>query len=426
VRDLIFRLQPGGAITGTVSDEDSQPVVGAQVEAIPAGHGNRSGISASVQTNDLGAYRLFGIPAGKYYVMATGNRPIVSKGQTDEVYLPTLYPGTADAGQALPVEVRAGDEQSGIDLSLILTRGVSVRGRVVMPSAAKSPAGAYVQLQPRDVPPDLPLMLRQYGGGSQDGKGIFEIRGVPPGAYSLFANWGDDKGFYHGQVPVDVGNDNLEGVAVTLLPGFSVPGRVNADRGIPLDFTQLNLYLEPLGTASVGVGGAKIKPDGSFVFENVFEGDYRLHVAGFPEEFYVKSAQWGGSDALSSGLNVGRDSGGTLVVGLALDGGRVDGVVIDDKQPVPGAFVVLIPDPPGRSRDDLYSQTSADRLGRFSLRGLPPGDFKLFAWEPGESVPYRDADFLKNCENRGTHVHINANQQQSVQLDLILGADEPQ
>src|SRR5271157_4660290 len=425
VHDLIFRFQPGGVITGTVYDEDSQPVVGAQVQAFPAGHGNRSGISAAAQTNDLGGYRLFGIPAGKYYVVAMGIRGFPSKAPADEVYLPTLYPGTSDAGQALPVEVRAGDEQGGIDLSLILTRGVSVRGRVIMPSAAKSSGGAYVQLLPRDASLDLPQGLSQYGAVSQDLKGNFEIHGVPPGAYNLSANWGNDKGFYHGQVPVDVGNDNLEGVAVTLLPGFSLPGRVIADPGLPLDFSQLNIYLEPAGTAGVGAGGAKINPDGTFLFENVFEGDYRLHVSGFPEEFYVKSARWGGSDALSSGVNVSRDLGGTLVIGLALDGGRVDGVVMNDKQPVPGALVALVPDPPNRSREDLYSQTSADRMGRFSMRGLPPGDFKVFAWEPGENMAYRDPDFIKNYENRGAHVHVQVKEQQSVQLDLIPAEDEP-
>ncbi len=427
VHDLIFRLQPGGVITGTVYDEDSQPVVGAQVQAFPAGHGNRSGISAAAQTNDLGGYRLFGIPAGKYYVVATGSPAFGFKAPTDEVYLPTLYPGTSDAGQALAVEVRAGDEQRGINLDLILTRGASVRGRVIMPAAAKSSAGAYVQLLPRDAPPDLPQQLTQYGSGAQDGKGNFEIHGVPPGAYNLSANWGDGKGFYHGQVPVNVGNENLEGVTVTLSPGFSLQGRVNADPGMPLNFTQLSIYLEPMGPSGMGAGGARINPDGTFVFENIFEGDYRLHVAGFPEEFYVKSAKWGGGDALSSGFNVGREqSGGTLVIDLALDGGRVDGTVIHDQQPVPGAFVALVPDPPNRSREDLYSQTSADLLGRFSLLGLPPGDFKLFAWEPGESVPYRDPDFIKNYESRGAHVHIEVKKQQSVQLELIPAEEEPQ
>jgi hypothetical protein len=64
-------------------------------------------------------------------------------------------------------------------------------------------------------------------------------------------------------------------------------------------------------------------------------------------------------------------------------------------------------------------------LGRFSLRGLPPGDFTLFAWEPGGSVPYRDPDFIKNYESRGAHVHIEAQKQQSVELELVSAEEGP-
>jgi hypothetical protein len=324
------------------------------------------------------------------------------------------------------VEVRAGDEQRGIDLSLILTQGASVHGRVIMPAAAKSAGGAYVQLLPRDAPPDLPQYLTQYGTGTQNETGNFEIHGVAPGAYNLSANWSDGKGFYHGQAPVDVGSENLEGVTVTISAGFSLQGRVNADAGMPLNFTQLSIYLEPTGATAMGAGGAKINPDGTFVFENFFEGNYRLHVGGFPEEFYVKSAKWGGDDALA-GFTVSREqAGGMLVIDLALDGGRVDGTVLQDKLLIPGAFVTLVPDPPNRNREDLYSQTSADMLGRFSLLGLPPGDFKLFAWEPGENVAYRDPDFIKIYENHGTHVHIEAKKQQYLQLELTPAEEAPQ
>ena len=427
VCDIVLRLQPGGVITGTVYDEDSQPAVGAQVQAFAAGRGNSFGFSAAGQTNDLGEYRLYGIPAGKYYVVATGNRTFgFNTATNDEVYLPTLYPGTSDAGQALPVEVRAGDELRGIDLGLILTRGVTVRGRVVTPPASKSNVSFYVQLLPRDTPPDLPQQFTQYGAGTQSGTGNFEIHGVPPGAYYLSANWADGKGFYYGQLPVEVAGEDLEGVALTLSPGFSLQGRVIADPGMLPNFAQLSIYLEPIGTPRMGAGGARINPDGTFAIENVFEGDYRLHVAGFPEELYVRSAKWGGSDALSS-FNIAREqAGGTLIIDLALDGGRVDGTVLQDKLPVPGAFVALVPDPPNRNREDLYSQTSADQLGRFSLLGLPPGDFKLFAWELGENVNYRDPEFLKNYENHGAHVHIEAKKQQYVQLELTAAEEAPQ
>jgi hypothetical protein len=58
-------------------------------------------------------------------------------------------------------------------------------------------------------------------------------------------------------------------------------------------------------------------------------------------------------------------------------------------------------------------------LGRFTFLGLPPGDFKLFAWEPREGLEFNDPDFIKDFEDRGAHVHIEAQHQKTVQLPVI-------
>ena len=163
------------------------------------------------------------------------------------------------------------------------------------------------------------------------------------------------------------------------------------------------------------------------MIENVFDGNYRVHVGGFPEESYLKSARVGGADVLIPGLSISHDtSPGTLDLHLALDGGRVDGTVLHNQNPAPAALVVLVPDPPNRDRDELYSSKLADELGRFSLLGLPPGDFKLFAWESGQGLDFKDPEFLKNYEDRGRRVHIETNQQQNVQLELIPAEEESQ
>ena len=427
VRDIIIRLQPGGVITGTIYDEDGQPVVDAQVEVFPAAHGSAGGYNRGAQTNDMGVYRIYGLPAGKYYVVARGNMPFVVPVPTDDVYLTTLYPGTADLGQAVAIDLQPGEEQQGIDMTLIRMHGVTVRCHLALPEDAKSGVGAFAQLMPREIPPGLPPVFTQFGGVIQDGQGNFEFHGVPPGAYFIVANGGDQKGFYHGQVAIDVGSENVDGLTVPLAPGYRLTGKFEADSGVPINFTTLNIYLEPAAASGIPEGGVKIQPDGRFEIEHIFDGDYRLHVAGFPEDFYVKSAKWGGADVLASGLTISGDTaGGSLLIHLALDGGRVEGTVLHNQTPAPGALVALVPDPPNRTHDELYSQAVADSLGRFSMRGLPPGDFKLFAWEAGDDVSYRDPDLMKDYDPRGTHIHIEIQKQQNVQLELIPADDEGQ
>jgi hypothetical protein len=72
----------------------------------------------------------------------------------------------------------------------------------------------------------------------------------------------------------------------------------------------------------------------------------------------------------------------------------------------------------------MYSMKTADGLGRFSLLGLPPGDYKLFAWEPVPGTNYVDPDFFEAFEARGTRVHIEEKQPQMVRLDAITAEEQ--
>ena len=83
------------------------------------------------------------------------------------------------------------------------------------------------------------------------------------------------------------------------------------------------------------------------------------------------------------------------------------------------ATVALIPDSPGRDRDDLYSSTQTDSMGRFTMPGLAAGDYRLFAWEALEGHDFRDPDFIRVFEDRGQEVEVQLRQQQNVQLEVI-------
>jgi hypothetical protein len=72
----------------------------------------------------------------------------------------------------------------------------------------------------------------------------------------------------------------------------------------------------------------------------------------------------------------------------------------------------------------MYSVKATDAFGHFSLLGLPPGDFKLFAWETVQGTNYTDPDFFNAFEDRGTPVHIGEGQQQPVQLEVITSEEQ--
>ncbi|MGA2610436.1 MAG: carboxypeptidase-like regulatory domain-containing protein [Terriglobia bacterium] len=427
VSGIAFRLLPPGVITGTVYDEDGEPVTLAQVRALRVGgsgtHRQIGGVS-SQQTNDLGEYRIWGLEAGQYLVAATYQRPQTNPGQqVDEVYLPTFHPSTADTSQASVVEVQPGAEVSGIDVDLRQAHAVVVRGRVMVDGLVKSLRGVFVSLAPH-VAAEGGYSLSNYGGPVQSDSGDFEIRGVPPGPYDLSAMWNDGKRQLYGRVPVEVGSANLDGVTFVLGSPITLVGRFRVEGSDQFDFTRLGLWLQPI-YSPMGGESSQAKADGTFVVENVYDGNYRLHISGFPEQYYVKSAREGGSDVLESGLTISRSQPPSrLEIVLSSDGGRVDGSVLQEQHPVSGAWVVLVPDPPHREREEIYSMKATDAFGHFSLLGLPPGDFKLFAWEPVQGTNYTDPDFFKAFEDRGTPVHIGERQQQTVQLEVITSEEQ--
>jgi protocatechuate 3,4-dioxygenase beta subunit len=426
-KELVFRLTPPGVITGTIRDEDGDPVTGGQVQAlrlVRVGGRQQASPGGFAQTNDLGQYRIYGLDPGQYLIGASYQRQEAGNVPDQDVYLPTYYPSTSDTGQAMPIQVAPGDEVSGIDVDLTFAHSVTVRGRVVSEVPVKAALrGSYVSLMPRDSFQGG-VVGGNFGASVQDDLGNFEIRGVPPGSYVAFANLSDCARTYSGRALVDTASSNIEGVTVTVGPGLALRGRVHLSPGASLDLNHLGVSLQPAENY-VGGSGAQVATDGTFVLENVTDGSYRLNVGGYPEEFYVQSARVGGVDILEPGLTVGHnDLPGSLDIVLSADGGRVDGAVLNNQQPSGDAIVVLIPDPPNRIRNELYSFKKTDLLGRFSLLGLPPGDFKLFAWEQRDGLPYTDPDFIKDYEDRGTRVHIEDKTQQSVQLQVIPD-DEP-
>jgi hypothetical protein len=288
--------------------------------------------------------------------------------------------------------------------------------------AVKSLRGIYVSLAPRAA--EGSYSLSGYGHPVQNDSGDFEIRGVPPGPYNLSAFWHDGKRHLYGRLPLEVSNANLDGVTFVLGGPITLSGRFRVEGSNEFDFTQLGLWLQPIDN-TVGAAGAQIKADGTFVAENVYDGTYRVRVAGFPEEYYVKSALEGGSEVLESGLTISRSQPpARLEIVLSPDGGRVNGSVLQEQHPVGGASVVLVPDPPHRDREEMYSIKATDAFGRFSLLGLPPGDFKLFAWEPVQGTNYTDPDIFGAFEGRGTLVHIEERRQQTLQLEVITAEEQ--
>ena len=100
---------------------------------------------------------------------------------------------------------------------------------------------------------------------------------------------------------------------------------------------------------------------------------------------------------------------GSLELLVSPNGGRFDGLVLKDDRPFSGATVTLVPESDRRKEERLYKSTTTDQNAQFSVRGITPGDYKLFAWEASRSALIRtlsSCTLMKRGASRSTWTRV--------------------
>ena len=50
---------------------------------------------------------------------------------------------------------------------------------------------------------------------------------------------------------------------------------------------------------------------------------------------------------------------------------------------------------------------------------MPPGDYKIYAWEDVERLAWQELRFMRNYESRGTPLHIDEGQKTTTEFPVI-------
>ena len=183
-----FALLRGGVISGRVQDDAGDPVANVQVRVQRSqmfeGRRRLINVGTDDQTDDTGAFRLYGLAPGDYYVSATLRANFFDASDDATGYAATYYPGTGNVAEAQRVSVGAGEEMS-IGFSLLPVRLVRVSGTVV--SSSGDAGGGAVMLTNAGDGGEGPRGT--MGGGIQP-DGSFTIANVAPGSYVLTARAG--------------------------------------------------------------------------------------------------------------------------------------------------------------------------------------------------------------------------------------------
>jgi hypothetical protein len=405
LNDLQFRMIPSAVIAGRVLDEDGEPLADVTVSALREAYdkGKRNLLAgASVQSNDLGEYRLFGLAPGRYFISARFEnwRTGVDAGEeqaqsSPQGYARMYYPGVPDRSKATTIVLKSGEEIPSMEILMRQVLVYHIRGHVYNQVTHRPGADSYVLLLPKT--PSLQGDFAESFTMVQKRDGSFDIHDVLPGSYSVTSFWSDQGKNYLARVPVEVGNADVEGISLNITPGGLLSGRVIWDGQPALDRDELSIQLETTDNSITFHAPSRVSPDGSFLIPDVSDGAFNPRTIGESKDCYVKDVVYAGRSALEDGFNFSRGSTGLLEITLSSRGARVQGVVTDeDRLPAPGVYVALVPDSEARrAKHRLYKSQTTDQYGHFDLRGIAPGDYLLFSWTEIEEGAWEDPEFIK-------------------------------
>ena len=425
-----FVLPRAGVITGRVVDEFGEPVLDADVRALryQSRMGQRRLTSASRvhKTDDLGAFRLFGLLPGTYYVSVTPrwSDPVSDEGERAE-YAPSYYPGTSDLSGAAPVRVTLGAEVPSIDVVLQAVRTSKVTGSVLDGLGAPA-AGAQITVIKREQGNTFISIADTRARAD----GTFELSQLPPGMYSVQA-WLRGTATAppeFGASPLQVAGENLDGFVVRTATGGTLTGRVTLrvdPRAKPVPFRPSLLEIAGMPAAEdtrlpAGSGSTtRVRDDWTFELR-AMSGQRRLRVSGLPAPWALEAITLDGRDITDEvlALKPGAVTGGAEIV-LTTRTTEIDGSVEAAQQTAPVTVLVY---PADRSARDPQSRRvlirRVDRDRKFRMRGLPPGDYLAVA------VPYiwqgewLDAEFFDKLDPAATRLQLTAGTRSSLNLKV--------
>jgi hypothetical protein len=366
----------GGAINGRIFDEYGEPLARVPVHVRRfqyTADGRRTVVSAGVSdtTDDLGQFRVYGLPAGDYIVVAA--RPVGPLDVTPTFspfigsdIAPTYYPGTIAADQAQVVSLRPGADAS-VQFTHIPPALVRVLGMAVTSKGAPA-AGLSVSLRSSTAD-----WVAGRNAGTVSADGLFVIDRVAPGNYWIdVGSPQPDAASESASVPITVSTEELSGITIVTALGATVRGRVVFEGASPRPSSfQLRALQADAGMASRWpYGYARLAADGSFELVGVVG---RVLFASESDGWIVKSVIADGDEKVDDAIDTtGRDVIAGVTVTVTGRVASIVGRVADDRgSPLADKPVVVMrTDQTGlaRHRIRLVRTDSAGAFGQDDLR----------------------------------------------------------
>lgn len=194
--NIDIRLERGAAVSGTIRFDDGSPATNVLVVLLrknkdkwvplPTGDYGAFAMPSSLMTDDLGHYRNGGLRSGEYLLMATlihvdlASPSALESGEPGTIrsVLPIYSGDTARKSEAVPFKLGPGEDRSGVDITIPLSKLHSISGVVTAISNGHVINSGHITIED-------PVDQESVADGMLDSDGIFHLDGVPEGSYTL-------------------------------------------------------------------------------------------------------------------------------------------------------------------------------------------------------------------------------------------------
>ncbi|MGI9071079.1 MAG: carboxypeptidase regulatory-like domain-containing protein [Bryobacteraceae bacterium] len=394
-----FLLDIPAAISGTVVDQEGDPVRDAQVFLFHSGifsGRTRTIMQMQAGTDSSGMFHFGHLRSGTYFVAVSArpwyapNSPLQGQSENsgpnanapelDVAYPVTYYPDALDPAAASPITLSQG---AVAELSIAL-RAMPALRLEVNASAQQNLNLGISAVGPGASP--LPINAAQFAEENRRG-----LLGLAPGHYVVTLQRFDQRSGSlrsGGTKAIDLtANSTLD---VNDLPNTAISGKVMMEgsehpRGLTVGLVNVNS-----GQAT----GGSVAPDGSFKVErgSISPGQYEIRLGNTPE-LYIKSIAVTGAEYSNAMVNVAEGASIQISIVAAKGLTHVNGIAIKDDKPFPGAMVLLVPQ--NANRGEYLPRDQSDSDGTFTLNFAAPGQYALIAIDNGRDLAYRDASVIK-------------------------------
>jgi len=431
-----FNLPRGAVISGRVVDDYGEPIEEVQVMAMryQYSQGRRQlATSRSGTTNDIGEFRIYGLPPGQYVISATyratnfdfGNSSSADRDRDRSGYAPTYYPGTANAADAQRLTVGLGQKISDVTIALLPTRLARISGMAV-----DSEGHAFTNAMVMMMQPSTGGMLSS--GGPVRADGTFVINNVAPGDYTLVilprSAPGAGPSNESVQANVSVNGDDVDNVRMVTVKPSKLTGRViPAASQTNVSLSSLRLVATPANPQPMGGinGAARVNEDGTFEL-SVSPGKafIRMNVAGPFANTRIKAVRLNGLDVIDSGIEFRpNENVDGVEVELTTELSNVSGGVTDARANAVRDYMVITF---ARDREKwgpgsrYMNSARPNQDGKYRIN-LPQGDYYAIALDYVEQGAQTDPEFLERLKERATEFSINEAESKSLDLKLVTG-----